>query len=97
MMKSYYVYTLTNKPDNLYYVGVTNDLIRRVHEHKNKIIEGFTSKYNINILVYYEIYDDIEKAILREKELKDWRREKKRRLILSMNPRYVDLWDSILE
>lgn len=87
----YYIYLLSNKNNNVLYVGVTNNLERRVYEHKNKIIEGFTAKYNINKLVYYEDTSDINSAILREKEIKKWRREKKNNLINSINPEWKDL------
>jgi len=94
-MKQYYVYILTNKSDTVYYTGVTNDLIRRSYEHKNKLNEAFTKKFNLNILVYYEIHNDINTAIEREKKIKKWSREKKKILIVEFNPRYVDLWDEI--
>lgn len=73
------------------YVGVTNDLERRLFEHKNKLIKGFTQKYNINKLVYFEETKDITAAIAREKEIKKWRREKKNKLVTGMNPRWEDL------
>ena len=73
------------------YVGVTNDLVRRVYEHKNKIYEGFTKKYNLKKLVYFELFYDIKEAILREKEIKKWRREKKNSLVESKNPSWKDL------
>jgi putative endonuclease len=72
------------------YIGVTNDLMRRVYEHKNKLIKGFTSKYNITKLVYHEEYGDIEKAIAREKQIKGWTRKKKITLIESINPEWKD-------
>ena len=75
-MKSYYVYIMTNKSKTLY-VGMTNNLERRVYEHKNKLIEGFTKKYNINKLVYYETFDNVNDAIRREKQIKGWLRIKK--------------------
>jgi putative endonuclease len=96
-MNKYYIYILTNKSDNLYYTGVTNNIIRRIYEHKNKLIEGYTSRYNLNIFVYYEEYNDVNQAIAREKEVKDWRREKKRELILSLNPEYKDLYDDFVK
>ncbi|MGC8977682.1 MAG: GIY-YIG nuclease family protein, partial [Candidatus Ratteibacteria bacterium] len=79
--KKFYVYILSNKYNNVLYVGITNDLKRRTYEHKNKFIDGFTKKYNVNKLVYYEIFNDPINAITREKQLKDFRREKKVRLI----------------
>ena len=89
-MKNYYVYIMTNKSKTLY-TGVTNDLTRRVYEHKHKLIPGFTQKYNITKLVYYEETSDIHAAIAREKQSKGWLREKKINLIESMNPNWVDL------
>ena len=89
-MKQYYVYIMTNKSRTLY-TGVTNDLERRVYEHKQKTIEGFTSKYNITMLVYYESTDDIRQAIAREKQIKGWLRSKKIALIESRNPNWADL------
>ncbi len=73
-MKQYYVYFTTNKNNNVIYIGVTGDLIKRIYQHKNKIFEGFTKKYNVDKLVYYEIYNNIEDAIRREKQLKNWHR-----------------------
>ena len=73
----YYVYILTNKNDAVMYVGMTNSIERRVHEHKTKMVPGFTEKYNVNKLVYFEETDDVHAAIAREKEIKRWRREKK--------------------
>jgi putative endonuclease len=90
MSKDYYVYIMTNKSRTLY-TGVTNDLIRRVYEHKNKVNPGFTSKYNIQFLVYYETAPDINIAIMREKQIKGWLRAKKIALIDSFNPEWKDL------
>ena len=90
----YFVYLMTNKTNNVLYTGVTNDLQRRLYEHKNKLIEGFTKKYNLNKLVYYEETSNVKSAILREKEIKKWRREKKDNLINKMNPEWIDLSDS---
>ncbi len=89
-MKQFYVYIMTNKSKTLY-VGVTNNLQRRVYEHKNKMIKGFTSKYNITKVVYFEVFNDIKSAIKREKQIKGWLREKKVDLIKSMNPEWNDL------
>jgi len=89
-MKQSYVYIMTNKSKTLY-VGVTNNLQRRVYEHQNKIIQGFTSKYNITKVVYFEVFNDIESAITREKQIKGWLRKKKIELIESMNPDWNDL------
>ncbi len=89
-MRDYCVYILTNKSGTLY-TGVTNDLERRVYEHKHKLVGGFTEKYNITRLVYYEVTSDIRDAISREKQIKGWGRRKKLTLIQSMNPRWRDL------
>ena len=89
-VNSYYVYILTNRSKTLY-TGVTNDLLRRVHEHKQKLIPGFTQKYNINRLVYYEETSDVTEAIAREKQIKGWLRAKKIALIESRNPEWLDL------
>ncbi len=86
----YYVYILTNKSKTLY-VGVTNDLERRIYEHKNKLVEGFASKYNLTKLAYFEETNSAESAISREKQLKGWLRRKKVALIESMNPDWKDL------
>ncbi|MGH7791067.1 MAG: GIY-YIG nuclease family protein, partial [Thermodesulfobacteriota bacterium] len=86
-MKQYYVYIITNNSRTLY-TGVTNDLLRRVYEHKNKLVEGFTKKYNITELVYYEEMNDIHDAIGREKQIKGWLRAKKIALIESVNPEW---------
>jgi len=90
MSKEYYVYIMTNKSRTLY-TGVTNDLMRRVYEHKNKLVKGFTSKYNIQFLAYYESTASIHFAIEREKQIKGWLRAKKIALINSMNPEWKDL------
>ena len=88
---NYYVYLLTNWNNKVIYVGVTNDLRRRLAEHKNKLIRGFTSRYNVTKLVYFEHMTNVLQAIAREKEIKKWRREKKNRLVESMNPEWKDL------
>ena len=95
-MPNYYVYIITNKSRTLY-AGVTNDLVRRMYEHKNKLIPGFTSKYNITQLVYYEATDDIRAAIAREKQIKGWLRRKKIALIESANPTWKDLSSEWIE
>ena len=92
-MNNYYVYIITNKSKTLY-VGVTNDLSRRIFEHKNKLLDGFTKKYNISKLVYYENFNDPNEAIRREKQIKGWLRIKKIKLIESMNPDWKDLHDN---
>lgn len=90
MKKAYYVYIMTNKSRRLY-TGVTNNLERRVYEHKHKLLPGFTSKFNITKLVFFEAGDDISVAIAREKQIKGWLRAKKIALIESMNPEWKDL------
>jgi len=92
---NYFVYILTNKNKNVVYTGVTNDLQRRVYEHKNGILPGFTKKYNCHYLVWYERFQFIQDAIDREKEIKKWRREKKNRLIDEFNPTWKFLNDEI--
>jgi putative endonuclease len=89
--KQYYVYILTNKSNKVIYIGVTNDLVRRMSEHKNKLVEGFTKKYNLTKLVYYEVTNDVESAIKREKQLKNWHRDWKTNLINQFNPGWKDL------
>jgi putative endonuclease len=88
---SYFVYLLTNWNNKVMYVGVTNDLERRLFEHKNKLISGFSEKYNLTKLVYFEETRDVYSAITREKEIKKWRREKKDQLINRVNPAWRDL------
>ena len=95
-MKSYYVYILTS-PGGTLYVGMTNDLERRMYEHKNKLVKGFTKKYNVHRLVYYEETGSVESAILREKQIKGWRRSRKINLIQSENPKWRDLSESWFE
>ena len=93
----YYVYMMTNQNRTVLYVGVTNDLIRRVYEHKNHLDRGsFTSRYNIDYLVYYETTTDIDAAIEREKQIKGWNRKRKEKLIQSKNPDWIDLYNFIL-
>ncbi len=92
----YYVYMLTNKNNNVLYTGVTNNLRRRVYEHKNKFVDGFTKKYNIYKLVYYEITNDVNSAIAREKQIKGWTRAKKNALVESKNSQWCDLTESIM-
>ncbi len=88
----YYVYILSSQKYGTLYVGVTSNLLKRVYEHKEGIVAGFTKKYNVNQLVYYEIYHDINEAILREKQIKKWRRNWKANLIESANPNWIDLY-----
>jgi putative endonuclease len=91
----YFVYILASRIGGTLYIGVTNDLIRRVFEHKSKFVRGFTKRYDVVRLVYYEQYDDIEQAILREKRLKNWNRAWKVRLIEEKNPSWIDLYPLI--
>jgi putative endonuclease len=86
---------MTNKNNRVLYTGITNDLKRRVYEHKEKLIDGFTKKYNVSKLVYYEIFEDPENAILREKKIKAGSRQKKIDLIHSMNKEWCDLYEEI--
>ncbi len=95
MFMEYFIYLLTNKYNRVLYTGVTNDLIRRIYEHKNKLQKGFTKKYNLDRLVYYEMYDDIANAIGREKQIKSWTRKKKNLLIDQFNPEWKDLYEDI--
>jgi len=88
----YYVYILASKRNGTLYIGITSNLVKRAYEHKNNIIDGFTKKYNIHKLVYYEITDDIESAIRREKQLKKWNRKWKLNLIENSNPEWIDLY-----
>lgn len=93
MSNTYYVYILTNKSNKVLYTGVTNDLIRRVYEHKNKLDKNsFTAKYNVNKLVYYEITENVESAILREKQIKAGSRQKKLDLINAFNPAWKEIF-----
>lgn len=94
--KYYYVYIATNKVNTVFYTGVTNNLVRRVYEHKEKLIPGFTSQYNINKLVWFEVYEDINEAIKREKQIKGGSRRKKLYLISSFNPSFGDLYENIV-
>ncbi len=89
-MKHYYVYIMTNNSRTLY-TGVTNNLERRVYEHKNKLVAGFASKYNITMLVHYEETNDVQEALVREKQIKGWLRSKKVTLIEAENPEWKDL------
>jgi putative endonuclease len=93
----YYIYILANKPYSTLYIGVTNDLVRRVWEHKNDFVEGFTKKYDVHNLVYYEQCENIESAITREKQLKKWKRRWKLDLIEKMNPGWKDLYNDIAQ
>ncbi len=90
-----YVYLVANSHNNVLYVGVTTDLIRRIYEHKNKFVQGFTKKYNVDRLVYYEACANIFAAIEREKKIKGWSRKKKNDLVNAFNPEWKDLYQSI--
>ena len=96
MTKTYYVYILASKRNGTLYIGVTNDLERRLYEHKNNLIEGFTNKYNVHHLVYYEDVNDIQSALQREKQLKRWTRKWKIELIEKVNPEWLDLAEDFI-
>ena len=87
----YYVYILTNKNHNVLYTGVTNNLQRRIYEHKNKLVKGFTEKYNVDKLIYYDMTSDVNEALAMEKKIKGWTRAKKCDLINSKNPSWNEL------
>ena len=89
--RTYYVYILSNKRKNVLYTGITGNLQGRVYEHKDKLLEGFTSRYNVDRLVYYEEFGDVYEAIAREKQIKNWHRQWKLDLIKKRNPTFVDL------
>lgn len=95
MEKQYYIYIITNTRNTVLYTGVTSDLKKRVYEHKSKLVSGFTKKYNIIKLVYYEIFNDIYNGILREKQIKGGSRQKKINLINKMNPNWQDLYEDL--
>ena len=95
-MKDYYVYILSSKQNGTLYIGVTNNLLKRVNEHKNKIVDGFTKKYNVHNLVYYEKYNDIYCAIAREKQMKNWNRQWKINTIVKSNPDWIDLYKDLI-
>ena len=90
MGKSYYIYIITNKSNTLY-IGLTNNLRKRLWEHKNKLVEGFSKKYNLDTLIYFEEHQNISQAIVREKQIKGWLRKKKIKLIKTINPNFEDL------
>ena len=96
-MRDYYVYILASKKNGTLYTGVTNDLIRRIHEHKEGLVEGFTKKYAISRLVHYEGYSDIAEAIAREKCIKKWKRQWKVELIEESNSQWEDLYYGLIE
>ncbi|MEK7073476.1 MAG: GIY-YIG nuclease family protein [Patescibacteria group bacterium] len=94
-MSTYWVYIVTNDLNSVLYIGVTNDLARRIEEHRQKLVPGFTAKYNLSKLVHFEETNDVRSAIEREKQLKGWTRKKKNKLIDSVNPKWNDLSPSI--
>ena len=96
MNKQGYVYILTNKPRGTLYIGVTSDLIKRIYQHKEKLVSGFTQKYELDQLVYFEIVESIESAIVREKQMEAWKRDWKIQLIEENNNEWVDLYKSLL-
>lgn len=93
--KMYYTYIVTNKKRGIPYTGMTNNLITRVHQHKHKLVKGFTSRYNLDKLVWFEVFDYVNDAIAREKEIKGWSRMKKFALIEKLNPNWVDLYEKL--
>lgn len=94
-MKGGYVYILSNKPHGTLYIGVTSDLQKRIWEHKNKVVEGFSAQYDLTRLVWYEVYDDIQEAIKREKQMKKWERDWKIKRIYDVNPDWNDLYETL--
>ena len=96
-MKTYYTYIVTNKKYGIPYSGFTNDLVFRTYQHKNKLVKGFTSRYNLDKLVWYEEFDNVWDAIAREKQIKGWTRQKKLDLIDSFNPEWIDLYPSLVQ
>ena len=96
MNKQPAVYLLANKRNGTLYVGVTSDLVKRIWEHKNNMVEEFTKQYNVHQLVWYELHESMESAIMREKRLKDWKRAWKLELIENKNPDWLDLYDTIV-
>jgi len=95
MSNTYFVYIMTNRWNTVLYTGVTNNLKRRVYEHREKLVEGFTKKYNVTKLVYFETCEDVNVAIAREKQIKGGSRQKKLDLILQMNPEWLDLYENL--
>jgi putative endonuclease len=95
MYKQYYLYIMANKRNGVLYIGVTANLIKRVFEHKSNLVEGFTQKYNVHTLIYYEVYGNVEDAIKREKNMKKWKRNWKIKLINKKNPQWEDLYPEV--
>ena|SRR3989338_1998510 len=91
-----YIYILANKSNSVIYTGVTSDLVKRIYQHKQRLLEGFSKRYNLHKLVYYEMHDSINNAIVREKQIKGLLRRKKEALIESMNPGWRDLYETLL-
>ena len=94
-MKNFYVYLLCSKRNGTLYTGVTSNLVKRVYEHKNNLADGFTKKYNVHLLIWYEVHQTAESAIIREKQIKAWKRSWKLRLIEEHNPEWNDLYEDI--
>jgi putative endonuclease len=94
-MKTFYVYMLCSKQYGTLYLGVTSDLVKRIYEHKNNLVDGFTKKYNVHRLIWYEIHESAESAIIREKQIKKWKRAWKLKLIEQTNPKWIDLYENI--
>jgi len=95
MKEYFYVYIISNKRNGTLYIGVTSDLIKRIYQHREGLIDGFTKKYNVKALVYYEQHENAESAITREKQMKEWKRQWKLELIEKTNPEWEDLYDKI--
>jgi putative endonuclease len=95
--KQYYVYIMTNITSTVLYTGMTNDLCRRISEHKQGLVEGFTKKYKVKNLIYYETAEDLDSALFRENQIKDYSRKRKIDLINSMNPSWADLFDELID
>ena len=96
MSKQYYIYILGNTARTVLYTGVTDDLVKRVWQHKQELVKGFTQKYKVHDLLYYEIFNDPETAIEREKQIKSWGRNKKEKLVTENNPGLVDLYEALV-
>jgi putative endonuclease len=94
-VKNYYVYILSSKRNGTLYTGITSEIVKRVYEHKNGLVEGFTKKYSIHNLVWYEMHEFVESAIAREKQIKKWKRAWKLKLIEKENPEWIDLYESL--
>jgi len=97
MRNQYYTYFLTNENNTVLYIGITNNLIRRIYEHKNKLVDGFSKHYNLKKLVYFEDFTDPKSAITREKQLKNWHSDWKWNLIREKNPKLIDLYEEMLK